>query len=237
MPDERDESPHISAWLARLLRPIHSAFIPLWFRVSVRHAERIPKSGPVILTPTHRSRWDPVLLPYLTRRLLRSMASHDEFVGVQGWFMRRLGAFPVNTRRPSPGTLKACVEVLKRGDILVIYPEGTIFYYPPDQVHPLKPGAAWIALKVQQEMPATPIQIVPVRIRYGQLYPKFRTRAELEVRPPILVTEYLGRPEREALRTLTAAIQAEMGDVVNTSTREMIPPRTPPTDRAAESPS
>jgi 1-acyl-sn-glycerol-3-phosphate acyltransferase len=223
-----DPRPHITPWLAWMLRPIHNVFVPSYFRLTVRHADRIPRHGPVILTPTHRSRWDPVVLPWLTNRLLRSMASHDEFVGVQGWFMRNLGAFPVNTRRPSAGAIKACEEILRSGQILVIYPEGTIYRLPPDHVHTLKPGTAWVALKVQEEMPELPIPILPVRIRYGQTEPKFRTAVEVEVREPILVSDYLDRPEKEAIRALTAAIQAGMGDTVDDSRDRMDPPRAEP---------
>lgn len=219
--------PRISPLLVVLLRPVHSLFIPLFFRIKVRGASQIPATGPVILTPTHRSRWDPMIMPYLTRRLLRTMASHDEFVGVQGWFMRRLGAFPVNTRRPSASTLKICEQVLRSRDLLVIYPEGTIYYYPPDHVHPLKPGTAWLALKAQQDMPEQTVQVVPVRIRYGKLRPKFRTAAEVVVQPPLAVSDFTGRPEREGIRALTEAIQERMGDVLNTSAKEMIEPRDP----------
>lgn len=222
----RDESlPHVSRTLAALLRPLHFVFMPAFFQLRVLHPERVPAHGPVIITPVHRSRWDPMLIPCLTRRLIRSMASHDEFIGVQGWFMRTLGAFPVNTRRPTPGTLKICAEVLRRGEPLVIYPEGSIFYYPPDQVHPLRPGTAWLALKVQRELTDQPIQIVPVRIRYSQLRPKFRSSAEIEARPAIPVPAYLDLPEKQAIAQLTLAIQSGMGDVVNGSLAEMITPR------------
>jgi 1-acyl-sn-glycerol-3-phosphate acyltransferase len=224
---ETSSEPRISPLLVFVLRPIHTLFVPAFFRIKVRHKERIPNHGPVILTPTHRSRWDPMIMPYLTRRLLRSMASHDEFVGVQGWFMGRLGAFPVNTRRPSPSTLKRCVEILESNDVLVIYPEGTIFYYPPDHVHPLRPGTAWIALRAQQAMPDSSVAVVPVRIRYSQLKPKFRSGVDVLVQPPIWVKDYLASPERDAIRGLTEAIQAGMGDVVNSSRQEMSTPRDP----------
>jgi 1-acyl-sn-glycerol-3-phosphate acyltransferase len=217
--------PHISPWLAILLRPIYQLFIPLFFRVRVTGREHIPKAGPVILAVTHRSRWDPVLLPYLTMRLLRFLTSHDEFVGVQGWFMRRLGAFAVNTKRVSPSTLKTCASILLGGDILVIFPEGTIYYYPHDNVHPLRPGTAWLALKVQGELGETPLCVVPIRIRYGTFKPKFRDAAEVEIRPGIDVRAYRDRPEKRAVVDLTADLQAAMGDVVNTSEKEMSTPR------------
>lgn len=225
---DNDKMPHVSTWLARILRPIHTAFMPTFFRMNVTGRENLPKSGPVLVAPTHRSRWDPMVLGSATRRLMRFMASQDEFVGVQGWFMRKLGAFPVNTRRPSASTLKACAQVLLGSDVLVIFPEGGLYYYPPDHVHPLKPGTAWLALKVQDEMPGTPLSIVPVRIRYSQLKPKFRSGVELVIMPPINVSDYREHPEKTAIRELTATIQAKLGDTVNATSTE---PETPPTGR------
>jgi 1-acyl-sn-glycerol-3-phosphate acyltransferase len=217
--------PTIVPWLAALVRPIYRVFIPLFFRLSIKGAEHIPRTGPVLLAPTHRSRWDPILMASLTPRMMRFLASHDEFVGVQGFFMKRFGAFPVNTKRPSPSTLKTCASILLKGHVLVIFAEGTIFYYPPDQVHPLRPGAAWMALKVQKELAEGKLTIVPVRIRYSKLKPKFRDSAELEAYPPIDVASYLDRPEKRAILDLTAEIQARMGDIVNPSTKEMSTPR------------
>ncbi|GIW86073.1 MAG: hypothetical protein KatS3mg108_0397 [Isosphaeraceae bacterium] len=226
-PTESDSHvPRPAIWLAVLLRPIHTIFMPFFFRLTMRGQHHIPTQGPVLLTPVHRSRWDPILLACLTRRGLQFMASHDEFVGLQGWMMRMFGTVPVNTRRPSPGTLKACAELLREGrNALVIFPEGSIYYYPPNQVHPLRPGTAWIALKVQREIPDQPVRIVPVRIRYSQLKPKFRSGAGAEAYPPIEVRDYLNLPEKQAIAALTAAIQAGMGDIVNTSKKEMITPR------------
>jgi 1-acyl-sn-glycerol-3-phosphate acyltransferase len=234
-PPDDVQVPRVSRWLVHLLRPIHTLFMPCFFRLKVTGRAHIPKTGPVILAPTHRSRWDPMLMPCVTMRLLRSMASLDEFVGIQGWFMRHLGAFAVNTRRPSASTLKVCAKILLGRDLLVIYPEGGIFYYPPDHVHPLKPGTAWLALKVQHEMPDADLRVVPIRIRYSQIKPKFRSGAEVVIEPPISVRDYLGMPEKDAIRGLTAAIQERMGDIVNTSTAEASPPRKPKDSDAKQS--
>ena len=225
-PSALPREPTVVPWLAALFRPIYRVFIPSFFRLTVKGAEHIPRTGPVLLAPTHRSRWDPILLASLTRRPMCFLASHDEFVGLQGFFMKRFGAFPVNTKRPSPGTLKTCASILLKGQVLVIFAEGTIFYYPPDQVHPLRPGSSWLALKVQKELePDGKLVVVPVRIRYSKLKPKFRDSAELEAYPPIDVSTFLDRPEKRAIVDLTAEIQARMGDMVNPSTKEMITPR------------
>lgn len=227
--------PYIAPWLVFFLRPIHTVFVPAFFRLKVRGADQIPAKGPLILTPTHRSRWDPVVLPWLTNRLLRSMASHEEFVGLSGWFMRNLGAFAVNTRRPSVGSLRTCEEILRADQLLVIYPEGGIFQLPADHVHPLKPGTAWLAIKVQRKMPDQPIPIFPVRFHYDHYPPRFRTRVEVTVQPPIHVSDFLDRPEKQAIRDLTAAIQAGMGDVVDTPAEKIsLPDDTGPAEPSSD---
>ena len=224
MPPTSDQDVPVNRWLIRLMRPIHWLLIHGYFRVSFLGQEHIPATGPVLLVPTHRSRWDPVLLGGITRRILRFMASHDEFVGVQGFFMRLFGAYPVNTNRPGPTTIKTSVSILKGGDLLVIFGEGTIFFYPPDHVHPLRPGAAWLALRVQKEMPDARLMVVPVRIRYGKTKPSFRVTAQLEAYPALDVSQYLDLPDRQAITDLTNEIQTGMGDILNTSKEEMLKP-------------
>jgi 1-acyl-sn-glycerol-3-phosphate acyltransferase len=198
-----------------------------YFRVEVIHPERIPSVGPVLLVPTHRSRWDPVVVYCATgrSRVLRYMASHDEFVGAQGWIMRRLGTLAVNTERPTAAMLRQSRELILAGETLVIFAEGTIFYYPPDNVHPIKPGAAWLALDCQERMPGIPLPMVPIRIVYSDRYPRFRTHVQIVVQPPIHLAPYLETPRRDAIRLLTADLQRGLGDVVNESLVEMSPPR------------
>jgi 1-acyl-sn-glycerol-3-phosphate acyltransferase len=216
---------HVSTRLAAVLRPIHSLFMRIYFRVNVRHRERIPAEGPAILVPTHRSRWDSFALYCATGRILRFLASHDEFLGIQGWFMRNLGAFPVDTERPSPSVMRHCRELIEAGHALVIFPEATIYYYAPGEVHPLKAGAAWLALDAQRRDPGIPLSVVPIRLVYSDRRLKFRSRIDVDVREPIALTAYLGMPTKEAMRHLTADMQRALGDVVNESIAERIEPR------------
>lgn len=220
-PAEAEPRSHISPWLAILLRPVHTLFMRLYFRVTVHHVERLPPRGAVILAPTHRSRWDTFMLYAIARRrLLRFLTTHDEFKGRQAWFMHRLGAFPINTKHPTPGALKHCAELLMRGEAVVVFPEGNIFRLPPGEVHPIKPGTAWLALQVQKRLGATPLTILPVRLQFAETFPHFRTRADLVVREPITVADYLKLPRDRAIAELTAAIERGMGDLVNPTPRE-----------------
>ncbi|WP_218079942.1 lysophospholipid acyltransferase family protein [Anthocerotibacter panamensis] len=188
----------------------------LYFEVHLVGEEFLPATGPVLLAPVHRSRWDPFMLYVLAhKRLLRFMASKDEFVGLQGWLMRRLGAFPVNTQRPSADMIRHCLELLSSQEVLVVFPEGNLYYYAPNEVHPLKPGVAWLALNCQRELPDLHLPVVPVRFVYADRVLGFRSRADIVVQKPLLVKEYLDLPPKEGLRRLTADLQQALGDVVN----------------------
>jgi fatty acid desaturase/1-acyl-sn-glycerol-3-phosphate acyltransferase len=213
----------ISRPLAIVLRPIHRAFMPAYFRIALRHPERLPRAGPLILAPSHRSKWDSLVLSHLTGGPLRYLAAHEEFVGVQGWFMRRLGAFPINTSVPTPGPIRHALDLVAAGVPLVVFPEGTIFYSRPGEVHPLRRGAAWLGLKAQDRCPGTPVWIVPIRLNYGDRFLRFRSRIEIVVQEPITVSPYLSYPRKEGTRMLTADLQKSLGDVVNTSQEERYP--------------
>ena len=125
--------------------------------------------------------------------------------------------------------MKHCLELLRSGQALVIFPEATIFYYPPNNVHPIKAGAAWIALECQRKEPTMDLQIVPIRLIYEHPILRFRDQVRVHVRPPLHVRAYLEMPDREGIRSLTSDLQAALGDIVNESLAEMSTPRTPST--------
>ncbi len=205
----------IEPWLWWTLRPIHWLIMRLYFHCEVEGAENVPANGPVIISPTHRSRWDTLALYRATYRRMRFLTAREEFSGLQNWFMVRMGAFPVNPKRPAAGALRHCQDLLLEGQAVVVFPEGALYYYPPNHVHALKPGAAWLALECQQRLPDTPLTIVPVRLIYGDRVLKFRSRIKVQVRPPIALTPYLELPRKQAIVRLTEDLQRALGDVVS----------------------
>ena len=93
----------------------------LYFRERiVLGAEHLPTHGPVLLAPTHRARWDALMLPMgagrrVTGRDCRFMVTRTEMVGPQGWFLHRLGCFAVDQGRPSLTTLRFAIDLLGAG--------------------------------------------------------------------------------------------------------------------------
>lgn len=188
-------SSRVSPWLTPILYPLGQRLVlPLHFgKIEVRGQENLPTNGPVIVAPTHRSRWDAILVPAIigksaTGRDPRYMVSINEMRGIQGWFIRRMGGFAVDPKHPSIGTLRHGVELLQQGEMLVIFPEGDI--YRDGNVHPLKPGLARLALSAELSQPELGIKILPINISYSQTYPTWGCDVTCRIGSPIHVGDY-----------------------------------------------
>ena len=185
----------VSPWLANIIYPLGQYLVlPGYFReIEVRGKEYLPHTGAVILAPTHRSRWDSLLIPYavgpyVTGRSTRFMTSANEMKGIQGWFAQRLGAFAIDTHKPGIGSIRHSVELLHQREMLTIYPEGNPFY--DGTLHPLKKGLARIAMQAVSLKPDLDLKIIPISLNYEHPVPKFRDRVSLELGQPLQVQDY-----------------------------------------------
>ena len=155
--------------------------LPLQFRqIEVIGSEHLPSQGAVLLAPTHRARWDALLLPRAAGRRVsgrdcRFMVTRTEMQGVQGWFLHRLGCFPVDQGRPGTTTLRYAVDLLAAGQQLVVFPEGQI----RRQDGPIRLHQGLARLAVLAASQGVAVQVVPVGIGYEQERPQPRSRAAL----------------------------------------------------------
>lgn len=211
-------SSHVSPWLATLAYLLGRRLIlPLFFRrIEVTGQENLPTSGPVILAPTHRSRWDALLVPYatgrgVTGRDLRFMVSANEVRGIQGWFVRRLGGFAVDPKHPAITTLRHGVELLLQGEMLVIFPEGNIFR--DGYLHPLKPGLARLAISAESSHPGLGVKIVPVSLCYSQSFPQWGCDVKIRIGSPLQVANYNTGSVKQNAKQLTTDLEAALTEV------------------------
>lgn len=208
-------SSQISPWLAYLAYRLGDRIVlPLFFgRTTVSGRENIPLQGPLVLAPTHRSRWDALIVPMAAGKLacgrdLHFMISHDEYRGLQGWFMKRLGGFPVDASRPTISSFRHSVNLLRRGEALTIFPEGNI--YREQGVKPIKSGVARIALEAQSHLTDEAVKIIPIAISYSEPYPTWGSEVTVEIGTPLDVSHYSRGSLRKNSPRLTSDLESAL---------------------------
>ncbi|MEY3735326.1 MAG: hypothetical protein RLZZ624_384 [Cyanobacteriota bacterium] len=199
----------ISPWLGPVAMVVtQDLVLPGYFGpLRVHGQEHLPSQGPVLLAPTHRARWDALMLPFgagrrVTGRDCRFMVSRDEMVGLQGWCLQRLGCFPVDTRRAGPSSLRYALDLLQQGQQLVMFPEGRI--QQRDEAISLRPGLARLVQLAASQGVSVPV--IPVGIAYSHARPRWRDRAAICFGAP----QQLRSGDRQAAQHFTATAAKAM---------------------------
>lgn len=118
----------------------------LFYDFHIEGTENIPQGKPVILASNHRSYADPVILTMPMKLPVSYMAKEELFHNkLFGWFIRKLGAFPVKRGAGDMSVIDDSISILESGRNLVIFPEGT--RSKDGKVGKGKSGVALIAAK------------------------------------------------------------------------------------------
>jgi 1-acyl-sn-glycerol-3-phosphate acyltransferase len=136
-------------WVAR------TAFAVFW-RYRVVGAEHLPRRGAFILAANHRSNADPALLGCTPWRRNFFFAKRELFEHrLFGWYIRALGAFPVDRGSADLGAMRYAEQVLREGHVLIFFPEGT--RSRSGDFLPAQPGLGMIALRAR--VPVVPAYV------------------------------------------------------------------------------
>jgi 1-acyl-sn-glycerol-3-phosphate acyltransferase len=204
-----------SLWL-----PVRT-FARVYWRAKAHDAHHFPRTGPVIVSPVHRSNLDVPLLGATAPRRLRYLAKDSLFEKpFWRWFLTMLGGFPLKRSASlDREALKASQAVLDRGEPLVVFPEGERKSGP--RVYPLLDGAVWLSVK-------TSVPILPVGIGGSfESLPKGRNLPRPSkivylygplVHPPAPPTTG-GRVSRSQLREHSLQLRATLQDLFDEAQR------------------
>ena len=161
-------------------------------KIIVNNNLLIPNNSSVILAPTHRSRWDGLVLTMamgrrVTKKDCRFMVTKSEMRGIQGWFLKRLGCFSINQLSPSLSVLRYAVSLIDNKKQLVVFPEGKINKHGEKLI--LKEGLYRLARLGTKK--SNSIIIIPIGIAYSRVSPRFRGNFSLCFGKPLLINDYL----------------------------------------------
>ena len=189
-----------------------SPLLRLWFHVRISGTEHVPRTGPAIVAPNHKSFMDAFFIGLGARRHVRFMAKAELFFGPLGWLFPRLGAFPVRRGEADAEAVETARTILARGGLLVVFPEGTRVD-EPDALGSPHHGAGRLAL--ESGAPIVPTAIAGTHRLWAGPFPKPR-RVQVSFLEPIEVAD-LGTA-RDALTELIdhrvwPAVQEEYGQL------------------------
>src|SRR5216117_1858463 len=228
-------------WFYRLVRA--TARFWLWFffkSVDVRHPERVPDAGPVLLCINHPNNFiDSLLVGAAVGRKVHYLATAGLFRRrLVARFLRACGAISVYRRQDDPRTCRrpptvgagladpatteknadtfaACAAALAEGRVIAIYPEGTT--HAEARVQRIKIGRARIALAWEAAHSRT-LTLLPVGLTF-EARKSFRARVLVSFGPPLPLHAYVDAYREnpvKAVDALTRHLQEAMeAEVVN----------------------
>jgi 1-acyl-sn-glycerol-3-phosphate acyltransferase len=190
----------------RLCRALVITPFKILFRVHVRGREKLPRSGAYVVAPSHRSLMDIFFTPYISRRRLRFMAKQELYERrFFAWLFTALGGFPVERGAADRTALRAAQDVLRGGEPLVVFPEGTRNSGP--EIGTLFDGAAYLAARLG--VPLVPIGVGGTEqiLASGRSIPRLH-RVAIVVGDPIQPRQPDGtRVRRQEIADLTAKLR------------------------------
>jgi 1-acyl-sn-glycerol-3-phosphate acyltransferase len=192
----------------------------LWFNWRFEGTENIPDHGPALVAANHTSYFDPLAHAYMiakTGRRPRFLAKSELF---EGWFMKRVlnGArqIPVYRGTGSRAPLDAALKALEDGEVVIIFPEGTVTRNPDHTPMEGKTGVARLTLA--SCVPVTPMAQWGGHRVFEKNGPKGLTFARpvwVKAGTPMDFSEYESRRDDPAvLRRVTDEIMAEVSRLV-----------------------
>ena len=187
----------------------------LAFRPHVEGLEHIPATGGAIFASNHLSVADELLLGTVVPRHLAFWAKSEYFkgTGLKGGFSKfvltGLGAIPVERAggRAALTAFDAAIPVLKAGDLVAVYPEGT--RSPDGRLYRGRTGTVRLAI-------AAGVPIIPVGVTGTDKAQPIGTRIPRPGRAKITIKfgkplDFTGRPDdRTSLRAMTDEMMAEI---------------------------
>jgi 1-acyl-sn-glycerol-3-phosphate acyltransferase len=187
----------ISRLWYKFMRMILQIIAVLMFQVRHSGLKNIPTEGSVLMVSNHQSHLDPPLVGMACGRHMNFVSRQSLFnFGLFGWIIYSLNAIPIDREGIGLSGIKESLKRLKRGEMLLIFPEGT--RTPDGQIKPFRPGFTSLAVR-------SGAAILPVAIEGAyQCWPKNHTfprpgKVRVHYGQPILPQDYKGMDERELL--------------------------------------
>jgi 1-acyl-sn-glycerol-3-phosphate acyltransferase len=197
------------------MKVILTPILRFLYRVRAEGVAHVPTAGPCILASNHVSFCDSIFLPLVLRRRVTFVAKAEYFENPKtAWFFRAVGQIPIKREGGSASqrALESAAEVLQRGRLFGIYPEGT--RSPDGRLYKGHTGVARLAL--QNRVPVVAVAMVGTREAQpiGQVVPRFFMPITVRFSKPLTFERYYDRADDpRVLREITDTIMFELREL------------------------
>jgi 1-acyl-sn-glycerol-3-phosphate acyltransferase len=150
---------------SRLLRTgrfVPRAIIRTWWNLEVHGAERLPRTGPVVIAANHVGWLDGPLLAICAPRPVHALTKEEMFDGPLGKFLVATGQIPLDRFHVDVEAIRIAIRSLHEGMVIGVFPEGR--RGPGDMASP-RAGAAYLALVTGA--PVVPVAFLGTRLKGG----------------------------------------------------------------------
>lgn len=144
----------------RGLKKFFAWFFRWIYRIEVVNPNNEPLDKPFVVCCNHISLMDVVIIAASLKSQVRFMAKKEVFkVPIVNWFVKAMGAFPVDRKGGDVGAIKKSIEIVKNDEGCVgIFPQGTRCPGKNPRETEIKDGAGMVALR-------SDVGILPVAIK------------------------------------------------------------------------
>ncbi|MBM6399701.1 lysophospholipid acyltransferase family protein [Phycicoccus sonneratiae] len=196
--------PAPAAWRAAVARPVGRLAFALLYRCRTVGAANVPRRGPVVLVANHTGFLDGALVLALAPRPSHFLVLDRTFAGFLGRLLHWTGQIPLDQRTGDRRALGQALEVLARGGVVGIFPEGG---RGRGDLENAGKGAAWLALRSGAAV--VPVACLGTRATgaLASSWPRLRSRLVVDAAPPVPLDVPAGLPGRAALELATERLR------------------------------
>ena len=199
------------AFLRWVMRTLTRVYLVGLFRVE--GMENVPRTGAMIVCPNHFGTLDPPMVPaFLPRGDTWNMAKSEYFKKAwMRWLFTAYRAFPVVRHTADRVALRRSFDLLKAGQVLIMYPEGT--RVEAGVLSKPEPGAGFIAQKA--DCPVLPVAVTGTRecLPKGKLWPR-RVPVTVRLGKPFMVRQRRASGDRVSHEEAADAIMLKIAELL-----------------------
>jgi 1-acyl-sn-glycerol-3-phosphate acyltransferase len=167
-----------------LVRTALSAYL----NIRVIGLERVPRQGALIVIANHRSAFDPPMVGAILPRAVYFMTKAELFsYPILAWIFRYVHAYPVHRGHPDRRAIRYSIELLQRGEAILMFPEG--HRTETGELQEARAGVVYLAQK-------TGARVLPIGLsgHYG-----FRRRILAHIGDPFTIDPQLDKRSAQVM--------------------------------------